>query len=277
MLELLILKVIHSKPEEAQKLVPYIAQCDIFGPEAKAFGSEEDAVFQEHGWETMIDSKIKRDKFKKDNDQALRQSLRQNPPDESYAYHLISQKALATHSRKIWIAERFSFVETMRGNEAYRTTKKAYEVGVHALALGDVAGSLEWFRTYFTEMQRLGELRDQHIGKNLDSTEQYLRNRYPQFQHKEPLRLMLFYGGMHNPELYCKVPYKVVEIGDLNEYKLVEKDIKRLRKNEITPEENKLLLLQAAVWNIIEKDLKSIRQMSYPELCDYAIAEARKQ
>ena len=62
MLDIIILKVIHTGEREAKKLLPYILECDIFSNESIG-SSEKYAKLAERNWERTL--KLTRSKFKK--------------------------------------------------------------------------------------------------------------------------------------------------------------------------------------------------------------------
>jgi len=206
MLDVTILKVLHETVTRARDALKYIQSCDVFSPEA-GFLTEREAEQVERAWQQALDEDWSRTRYNKDL------PFEPTDPDPSIrAYQLKTMEYAFLEKRPLWMLERFD-----KDGEALL---KAYAARLRAAsqccrdALG--AGNIEsFFEEYWKEARDFNEgkvLRDQHMGKQLDNAEARIRQRYPQYQNKEPIRVLTYIGAAHEPEAYTQIPVRLVSL-----------------------------------------------------------------
>lgn len=124
MLDLKILKVEHETEEEACKLDPYIAHCDIFGLEHQLC-TEDLAARAENSWERTLTQGFSPAQFR-----VSAQSGLENLPKGLYEHMATVRSHLYRSKKPIWFLERFSPEESEELNlleqRASKTTRSSF-------------------------------------------------------------------------------------------------------------------------------------------------------
>src|SRR3989344_7827695 len=195
MLDTTILKIEHSKEDNAKKLLPYIQKCNVYAPEA-AFVTLEWAEKDEKDWEDFLGSGKSRTHLAK----ALRERYADFPQDDT-AFTIKEYDYLFQNQRLIWNLERFSQEEGRYIEEELEQIKDDHEEAF--LLLLDFRDMQRYLQKSYLSYGRAGllqRMRDKEIARNLEHGEKQIKLRYPSLSDKDPLQLVLAIGANHSPE-----------------------------------------------------------------------------
>jgi len=236
MLEIILLKVMHEGLGAAKKLQKYIAECDVYGPEAAAM-TEVVAIGTEEDWQRMLASGS-RTSVKK-----MVETASANEPPEQQVFRLREYDDIFRSKKTIWHVERFSSKDADELRRVYTAADMSAKAGLVSLVKGDIDDFLGKYWNACRLMYQVQDKRDRHIAVNLSCAEELLRKQFEHLRSKEFLRYTLALGSLHCPEVYTSA--KVISI------LLTEGDFQDKIEFAVDPkrpyEEQKLELLRAGV------------------------------
>jgi len=271
MLEVTILKVQHSGTREARKLLPYIQNCDVFGPE-DSIVTEKIALDKEKDWEKIIKSDESRFRFIGRTSDKIRE-IEWHP--ERAEYLLKVYDYLFREQKPLWFPEKCSEEERKNlllpdGELDVRAFK--------AFSKGDMDVFFAEIWEYVTLMFKQAEKRDQIIAKNLRVAETSIRNQYPSLASKEPVRYTFFVGFAHEPEKYLDGLVKTV---DLSTALFIPS--KRVQKAALNGELNDDYKKDTLIWLYLsffnQAEQEKLEKMNVPELASLlrGVIEAKRK
>jgi hypothetical protein len=207
MMQITLLKVKHEGMAEAEKLRPYIQRAHVFGCESAGM-KEEEARKTERFWLNLIRTISAED-------------FRVVCP-QFYPYHAQLQRDycvvrdgyLFAHTIPLWHIERFNPQEARHLKKAAHNNNQLYTQALLALGKGNRDLFLQHVTRYFEENDRLMNLRDKEMARNLASAEARIRKNYPFLRDKDPLSLTACVGALHNPERSLSSPVEVINLCD---------------------------------------------------------------
>ncbi len=236
MLEVTILKVLHSGRENADLLLPYIEKCDIFAPEAGGM-PERTAKIDEWWWKGALKKDIDYHEF----EARLTNELNSREDNE---WGLRLHELLHQYQKPIYYVERFSSADA---NRIWSLIETAYHNSAERyLKAGRVKAFLNRIKEDERRLNRIADQRDQHIAGTIKNAELDIRKRYPSLREKELLRLVVFLGAFHAPERYVRTADSLVvipkeEISE-KEKETISYQLLRAYQARNTPEIDRLLL-----------------------------------
>lgn len=201
-LELRILKVVHSTEEQAKKLLPHIQWADIVGIE-NAYCSESEAVQSENGWLSYL--KLSRTRCLK----AVRADLAHMSEGEQ-DYFLKFSDYMYRNQRPIYLIERFpdQAVQELR-QDGFEKERKEKET-LSLLVNGHIDDFLKEVMIHFEKMFSGVHLRDKNMANILNNAEQNIRARYASLKNKPVIKMVAPMGMGHEPEKYINFPFEIV-------------------------------------------------------------------
>ena len=208
MLEITILKVEHQGTEEARKLLPYIQECDVFGPES-AFLLEAEAAYDEKNWRDTIKADISRTQFLKFCSDMIEKTER-NPGIK--AYKLKTYDYLFSEKKSIWHPERYYEDERNSILASKEESRKLDTLSFKSLWEDKKDDFFDYTWKSFAIQFAQTTQRDQHIAKQLAFAETHIKNLYPQLAEKEKLKYSLFVGLAHEPEKHMDIPVNAIDL-----------------------------------------------------------------
>jgi hypothetical protein len=246
MIEVKILKGVHSGIEEARKLLPLIEKCHVFSPE-EAFPPIQIIERLEKDLEGYISRGDSRSKFKRWIDDQW--PIKNGAPDQgSMEYMHRTIDYLFRNRIFAWFAERYS-PEEYRDMELLESEKNRLQLDAcTALLDGDIVGHYTPHEDYLEKFAEQVRLRDVNIGENLSTSEERIRDRFPGLNQVNPLRYVVSIGAGHNPELY--VPFPVDVIDTSNGYGLDSPQNKSVvaYMDGVRGDDLKVLMLREGIW-----------------------------
>ena len=262
MLEITLLKVEHQTVGEARRLLPYIKECDVFGPES-ALLSRQDAEYTDRNWEERITKDISRTAFLKDLTETL---ARTEPHPGILAYKQKLFDYLFTEKKLLWHPERHPDEQRTRILAWKEGSTRRNRLAVDSLMTGD---SDQFFAYTWEEVAMLETLvgeRDKEMARQFTDAEPNIRHRYPALAGKEPLRYAAFMGAAHKPERYMAKKPRIVPLGG-EVTGIYERLRDALARGERTDEVKKdtLIWLNKSVFRFPEEQLLGL---SLPELIE---------
>ncbi|MBI2136061.1 hypothetical protein HYU06_03250 [Candidatus Woesearchaeota archaeon] len=237
MLKIKILKTTHKGEDEARKLLPFISDCHVFGPEVGGM-TEQQSIENEEQWLRVLNSGISRSQFKR----GMKPFPLSDDPDikamatqEKISYFLKLTDYLYRAKMPKWHCERLTPDEAEIVFQQRKLSAHLQREQERMLLLGDVDGYLKAASLYLKNIKDSLDFRDKAIARCLETAEAHLRNLVNTFiktsqktavsEHK-PLVYAVQIGGSHAPENYVR------DNGSL------EVQIVDLAKNEGTSEDN---------------------------------------
>lgn len=209
MLEVTILKVWHSGKSEAEKLIPYIRDCDVWSPEnflTEAGVSRLEtycAAAVRRGWQVS---------------EAERKLVRQFTCD----YTRIQLEHVLCLRRPLFFLERHQ-------QEGYETLERMWATAENEIEVAHTELKKGYWNLFLNRIwDHIGttdsfvHFRDTHMARNLAKAERLIRTTYPQLRHTDPLRLTAWVGSVHSPEKHTNMPITV--------HSLSPEDAKKLTK-----------------------------------------------
>ena len=226
MLEVNILKVVHSGEHNAKKTLPYIKECDVFGPEM-AYAFEAEAQECEKTWENIL---------KLDSRTKFRQQLKFTHSDEKESAFWMKVYEYA-YLQKIpcWIIERFSQEENkqlMAQRDEINELEK--QTTIQYLLQGDLDNYIRERKSLDARFRKITEIRDSQIVQQLNVAEKRIRERYPSLKAKDSLRYTIVIGCGHTPENLVDFPVQVYDL--INKKSINARFSISLSKNDQYPE-----------------------------------------
>jgi hypothetical protein len=203
MLEIALLKVRHQHESNAKKMLPYIKECDVFGPEATLGKmSERDVQEREKLFEESL-STFSLTHFRRKIEES-KQLQKGVAPGEAAFYAKAIEYAFRSKI-PLWFAERYSDEDNawLAGREEERQIQRRTTFNI--LLKGEIAGFIELLTQDIIERQKDAAFRDQRIAANIEAAEPRIRERYPMLARQDPLRYTLFLGGAHMPERHTNI------------------------------------------------------------------------
>lgn len=166
--------------------------------------------------------------------------------------------------RLIWNVERYSLNEVPRLHTLKQEEGAWINAARGSLVRGDVSGFLSDYKRSIRYNSVCNDLRDKHIGKQIERAEQNIRSRYPTLRQKEPLRLTVCLGILHAPERYCQAePIPLVgEPRDIGE-RLDQAIIAGKAGEEFDP-----FLLAYGIWSVFRVPEAALEKMNYQEIVE---------
>lgn len=202
MLEIKILKVTHEGAAEAQKLVPFIQECDVFCPEKPAC-IEEIARKEEIFWQKIFE-------MNRFNFAMCAKEVHGHLPKLEQDYIITQDMTIFDSKKPILFLERFSKSESMQICEGKEKADKLYE---QAKVL--FRGGKDFLSIYQEALERYRNLyikRDEEVARNINRAENLIREFYSHLKDINPIKMTLSMGALHNPEKYLATPYTVVDL-----------------------------------------------------------------
>ncbi len=210
MLEATILKTNHRTKAEAEKLKPYILECDIFSPECTH--PKDYARSVETSWQNLL----------KQPRGIAKRELRRTHKDLSAAYNFMDEEALAYHDsmflalhdskKPIWVVEK---LPTKKEAEELVSESNAFrgilDPTMKCLLEKDIEGFLRLSKDYLMRQLAFVDKRDKIIAQEIDSGEPAIRKAYPHLEKQENLKLCVQIGATHRPEIYTARKVKVID------------------------------------------------------------------
>lgn len=210
MLEVTILKTIHSGAEEAKKLRPYIRDCDIFSPEYAYWNESISKIFEAKWREVLKESRNQATKFVEGWGVISDKNVR------SYNFQIMQD--LYREKKLVWLAERFLDKPANYGASKKEVVRLSQESSV-LLQRGNVEDFLKTLRKCYEAISDEVIERDIEIARNIDNGETEIRRSYPELAHKEPIKWFIQIGECHEPEKHVKTNNpKSVDLGSKKEY-----------------------------------------------------------
>jgi len=239
MLEVTILKVEHQGSTEARKLLPYIQQCDVFGPES-AFLLETDAAYTEKNWADVIKSDISRTQFMKYSSDMIGKTEK-NPG--IIAYKLKIYDYLFREKKPIWHPERYSENERKIILAPTAEGTRLDRLLFSCLMADKIDEFFDYAWKSFGIQNTQTVQRDQHIAKQLALAETRIKNHYTELAKKDPLKYALFVGLAHEPEKYIDHPVSVVDLSNS-----LMTPLKRMQNSLLTGDKSEESKRNMATW-----------------------------
>ncbi len=259
MLELTLLKVHHAEERRAEKLEPYIQECDVCAPEA-AMMTERGAAFLERWWEKALQREVDLSEMKK---------VLTTPANskETNDYSLKKFQLFHQYQRPICVVEVFSFRESTALHRLLSMEGGYSTLAGRAFLDGYLDLFFEHIERAYQALQQLTDTRDEHIAENIPYVEEYLRERYPFLHERDPLRLLMCLGEGHAPERYIRsseslvvIPQRIADEEDNLSNRLFAA---RQRKDLAEERRTLLALALSAVYQLPEQQFM---HSSYDEL-----------
>ena len=204
MLEVKILKVKHQTQDEARKLLPYIQNTDVYSAESPL--TEELAVLNEADWEKMFSYNWSRSKFERVSIDIIRKT---DLDQDRCEYGLTERSYLFRAKIPLLFLERHSTTDLEKIKDINKRVESLIIEGIDLLAKGKVNEFLQrqWESI---QLEAIGiELRDRNMAHNIELAEERIRQRYPQFKDRNPIRYTAGVGSRHAPERYTSFPLSV--------------------------------------------------------------------
>jgi hypothetical protein len=260
MLEITILKVEHQTAEQARKLLPYIKQCDVCGPEASDL-LEKTAIENETNWEEIINSDMSRTMFTK---YVWDMICKTESHPGIRAYKAKTNDYMFTEKKPLWSPERYS-EEELNSLLQLKKSIKSISGGTNSqIFSGNLDAYFESCFEYYAKQDEYIAKRDRHMARQLTVAEEKIRKRYPALANKEPLKYTIFLGLAHEPERLIDIRVNVVNLGSLNApYNRVYDAI---RKGERSEELRRNILIWQHLTAVQTESLQNLEKMSLLEL-----------
>ena len=203
MINLRILKVTHSR-KEYEKLLDHVKWSNVWSSEYAGY-NEDLAVRTEKSWERVLKLKPARLEF-----EAMRSDL--DSPSNHLEYSNGLNWYLCSGQVPLWISERLpdkEFKEVYRLKDVESDLRERSLVSLHSK---DIEGYFKLTLRSLKVGERLDELRDKNIARNLDASEEMIRKRYKILRSIDPLNLGISLGGLHSPENYMRRAVEVIDL-----------------------------------------------------------------
>lgn len=216
MLEVTLLKVFHRGEDNARRMLPYVSGCDVYSIESSCC-TEQMAVTLEKEWKNER-LKLSRTQFLRLMERDMN-SVQRN--EDALKFGLKIRDYVFRAGKPIAIVERFSTEETRR-LLSYMTMALTRTNKAHALlSEGKLDGFMVEMKKGVAILAHVAKVRDMHIAENISSMEGALRLQNPELREKETIHLTVSLGGAHEPEKYCKIPIRVVDLSKDHKEKLM--------------------------------------------------------
>lgn len=230
MLKIKILKTIHKGEDEARKLLPFISDCHVFGPEVAGM-TEQLLIGFEQEWLRLLNSGMSRSQFNR----GMKATSLSNDPDIE---DICASGGLIPYGRKLddylyrakmpkWHCERLTPDEAETVLQQIKLDAQLQREKGRMLLLGDVDGYLKAASQYLKNLQDHVDLRDKAIARCLETAEVPLRSlvktyrestKMTSFSEDRPLIYVVQIGARHSPEKYVTSNGSLnIQIVDLSE------------------------------------------------------------
>ncbi|MBI2672101.1 hypothetical protein HYX16_04160 [Candidatus Woesearchaeota archaeon] len=235
MLELKILKVEHSGKEEAEKLEPFIEECDVFSPEF-AYSTERATK----KLEDTLENAIKKNDFGFFSDKINSSAYKASP--EIREYVLMQYFLLFKHKKPTFYLEKHTKEKGHRLFEIQIDFEKAkFQAFVKSRVTKDIERLAEIFWDILGIEFTLAKIRDKNMVKNILMAESLIRQRYERLREKKTIKLIIAIGGLHNPEKYLNIPASVVDLWKIEQNPISQIYIARANGRKLEEVKDKLV------------------------------------
>ncbi len=274
-LEMTLLKVHHSGASEARKLIPYIQNCDVFGPENPC-ATENESREIENYWEAAL--KLTRSAHRRFLDRIYSDTGTISP--ETAEYNRAQQEVLHRSQKPIYILERLSDEDSENGKLLRNLAKSAKFVASKSLVLGNVDDFVDkYFEGCRYELHQ-SDMRDANMASVMINLEDRIRRRYEKLRDKNHLVFAAALGACHKPETRVSVKSLTVVLSDTTEFSIYE-DVNNAISEGKQPHECKKELLVKAIYelNLVNNwklDMKMIKNYTFTELLEVINKRVKK-
>lgn len=196
MLEVKVLKDMHSTVAEAKKVLPYIKECDILSIELSNT-LREDAELYEAAWRTVIRSDMSRMKYQEKMVPIIRQVFCRNPVE--FVNNVLKVHEYVFLERKpLWLIEKYSLKEQKECTDLVRTAGELQQLCMSNLLRGDLSELFKCTISCYRAINEYSNKRDSIIARELQDAEQRIREHYSLAV--DPLKLAILIGAGHAVE-----------------------------------------------------------------------------
>jgi hypothetical protein len=206
MLDLKILKVEHSGKEEAEKLEPFIEECDLFSPEFSYALEITAQIFDE-----ALERSIEKNDFSFFEDEIKPYTDKLIPGIRTYV--LTQYFLLFKHKKPTFYLERHSIEENARFMDIEREIEVEQVMAITKyLSTKDIEKFAETFWNILRIEIELLAIRDKNMAQSISTAERLVREKYKKLGDKSCINLTIVVGSLHSPERYITLPSSVIEL-----------------------------------------------------------------